>query len=40
MEKLYEGIDIHNGKLAGFLMNKYGDITKEYSFPLSKKTFF
>jgi transposase len=37
MEKLYGGIDIHKEKLAGCIMDKDGNITREHIFPSSKK---
>jgi transposase len=37
MEKLYAGIDIHKEKLAGCIMDKDGNITREHIFPSSKK---
>jgi transposase len=37
MDKLYGGIDIHKEKLAGCIMNKDGNITREHIFPSSKK---
>lgn len=37
METLYGGIDIHKEKLAGCIMDKDGNITREHSFPSSKK---
>lgn len=37
MEKLYGGIDIHKEKLAGCIMDKDGKITREHTFPSSKK---
>jgi transposase len=37
MEKLYGGIDIHKEKLAGCIMDKDGNITREHQFPSSKK---
>jgi len=37
MEKLYGGIDIHKDKLAGCIMDKDGNITREHIFPSSKK---
>jgi transposase len=37
MEKLYGGIDIHKEKLAGCIMDKDGNITREHTFPSSKK---
>jgi transposase len=37
MEKLYGGIDIHKENLAGCIMDKDGNITREHSFPSSKK---
>jgi len=37
MEKLYGGIDIHKEKLAGCIMDRDGNITREHSFPSSKK---
>lgn len=37
MEKLYGDIDIHKEKLAGCIMDKDGKITREHTFPSSKK---
>ena len=37
MEKLYAGIDIHKEKLAGCIMDRDGNITREHTFPSSKK---
>jgi transposase len=37
MEKLYCGIDIHKENLAGCIMDKDGNITREHTFPSSKK---
>jgi transposase len=37
MEKLYAGIDIHKENLAGCIMDKDGNITREHTFPSSKK---
>jgi len=37
MEKLYAGIDIHKEKRAGCIMDKHGNIRREYIFPSSKK---
>ncbi len=37
MKKLYGGIDIHKDKLAGCIMDKDGNITREHIFPSSKK---
>ena len=37
MEKLYGGIDIHKEKLAGCIMDKDGNITREPIFPSSKE---
>jgi transposase len=37
MEKLYGGIDIHKEKLAGCIMDKDGNITREHIFPSSKE---
>jgi hypothetical protein len=37
MEKLYAGLDIHKEKLAGCIMDKDGNITREHTFPSSKK---
>lgn len=37
MEKLYAGLDIHKEKLAGCIMDKDGTITREHTFPSSKK---
>jgi len=37
MEKLYGGIDIHKENLAGCIMDKDGNITREHIFPSSKK---
>src|SRR4030042_6241688 len=37
MEKLYGGIDIHKEKLAGCIMDGDGNITREHTFPSSKK---
>jgi len=37
MEKLYGGIDIHKENLAGCIMDKNGNITREHTFPSSKK---
>jgi len=37
MEKLYGGIDIHKEKLAGCIMDRDGNITREHCFPSSKK---
>jgi transposase len=37
MEKLYAGLDIHKEKLAGCIMDKNGNITREHTFPSSQK---
>ncbi len=37
MEKLYAGLDIHKEKLAGCIMDKDGNITREHTFPSSQK---
>ena len=37
MEKFYAGIDIHKEKFAACIMNKDGNITREHSFPSTKK---
>jgi transposase len=37
MKKLYAGIDIHKEKLAGCIMDKDRTITREHTFPSSKK---
>lgn len=37
MKKLYAGLDIHKEKLAGCIMDKDGNITREHTFPSSKK---
>jgi transposase len=37
MEKLYGGIDIHKEKLAGCIMDRDGNVTREHTFPSSKK---
>jgi transposase len=37
MEKLYGSIDIHKENLAGCIMDKDGNITREHIFPSSKK---
>jgi transposase len=37
MEKLYGGIDIHKESLAGCIMDKDGNVTREHIFPSSKK---
>jgi transposase len=37
MELLYGGIDIHKENLAGCIMDKNGNITREHTFPSSKK---
>ncbi len=37
METLYGGIDIHKEKLAGCIMDKDGTITREHTFPSSRK---
>jgi transposase len=37
MKKLYAGLDIHKEKLAGCIMDKDGTITREHTFPASKK---
>ena len=37
MEKLYAGLDIHKEKFAGCIMEKDGTITREHTFPSSKK---
>ena len=37
MEKIYGGIDIHKEKLVGCIMDRDGNITREHTFPSSKK---
>jgi hypothetical protein len=37
MKTLYRGLDIHMEKLAGCIMDKDGNITREHQFPSSKK---